>query len=115
MAPQRPCSQLVAVPPTSAQRTETWRVGTFPPTVTSPNPSWASDKHWAGGRGPLLYITGNCTQYFAIIYEGRESEKEHIFIFSVYFAVHLKLTQHGKSTVLQLESNISIDSKSHSY
>ena len=26
----------------------------------------------------LLYITGNCTQYFIITYKGKESEKEYI-------------------------------------
>ena len=81
---------------------------------------WVWDQHihsavYRINTNDLLYITGNWTQYFAVIYEGRESEKEHIFIFSVYFAVHLKLTQHGKSTVLQLESNICIDSKSHCF
>ena len=44
----------------------------------------------------LLYSTGNYTQYFAITYMGKESEKEPIYL-SIYlnhFALHLKLTQH---------------------
>ena len=44
----------------------------------------------------LLYSTGNYTQYFVITYKGKESEKEWI-----HFAVHLKLTQHCKSTILK--------------
>ena len=30
----------------------------------------------------LLYSTGNSTQYLEIIYNGKESEKEHIYIYS---------------------------------
>ena len=46
----------------------------------------------------LLYSTGNYTQYLVITYNGKESEKEFIYIY--YFAVHLKLTQCCKSTPL---------------
>ena len=61
----------------------------------------------------LLYSTGNYTQYLVITYKGKESEKEYmciyiyvclyIYIYLNHFAVHLKLTQHCKSTILQLK------------
>ena len=62
--------------------------------------------------------TGNYTQNFVITYKGKESEKGslslslslyiYIYIFFLnlnYLAVHLKLTQHCKSTLLQLKKN----------
>ena len=51
----------------------------------------------------LLYSTGNSTQYSLITYKGKESEKEQIYVYVKlnHFAVHLKLTQHCKSTILQ--------------
>ena len=48
----------------------------------------------------LLYSTGNSTQYSAIAYTGKESEKEwtYVYVQLIHFVVHLKLTQHCKST-----------------
>ena len=44
----------------------------------------------------LLYITGNYIQHPIITYNGKESEKEHIYIYTHrylnHFSVHLKLT-----------------------
>ena len=48
----------------------------------------------------LLYGTGNYTQYLITTYKGKESEKIQK---SIYKLSHLKLTQHGKSTILQLK------------
>ena len=52
------------------------------------------------------YNTGNYIQYLAITYNGKESETErmhttHTCIKLNHFSVHLKLTQHCKSTTLQ--------------
>ena len=43
----------------------------------------------------LLYSTGDSTEYSAITYMGKESEKEQIYVYIQlnHFAVHLKLTQ----------------------
>ena len=46
----------------------------------------------------LVYSTGNSTQYFIITYNGKESEKIYI---NKTDAIHLKLTQHCKLTILQ--------------
>ena len=54
----------------------------------------------------LLYSTGNYTQYFVITYKGRESKKIVMYVELNHFAVHLKLTQHCKSTILQLKNKI---------
>ena len=63
-------------------------------------------------RLPLLYIkqitnkdllnsARNHGQYFIIIYKGKEFEKIiHIYVYLNHFAVHSKLTQLCKSTVL---------------
>ena len=63
----------------------------------------------------LLYSTGNYIQYLIITYNGKEYEREYIYMriyICVYiyiymkpncFAVHLKLTQYCKSTILQLK------------
>ena len=50
-----------------------------------------------------LYSIGNSTQYSVMAYTGKESEKEWIYVYVQlnHFAVHLKLTQHCKSTILQ--------------
>ena len=50
----------------------------------------------------LLYSTGNCTQYF-VIYKGKEFEKECVENIQKlnHYAVHLKLTQYSKPTILQ--------------
>ena len=47
--------------------------------------------------------TKNGIKYFVIIYNEKESKKEYLFIYIHlnHFAVHLKLTQYCKSTVLQ--------------
>ena len=49
----------------------------------------------------LLYSTGNYTQYFVIVYKGKESGKEYICIYLNHTVVHMKLTQNSKSTILQ--------------
>ena len=51
----------------------------------------------------LLQSTGNSTQSSVMGYRGKESKKEWIYVYAqlIHFAVHLKLTQHCKSTVLQ--------------
>ena len=61
----------------------------------------------------LLYRTGSYIQYLVMTYSGKESEKEYVYIYlyiSLYiyikyrymnhFVVHLKLTQHCKSTTI---------------
>ena len=52
--------------------------------------------------------TGNYTQYFVITYKGKESEKEYIYI-CIYESLCCEtntwnLTQHSKSTILQLKN-----------
>ena len=49
----------------------------------------------------LLYSTGNYIQYPVINHNGKEYEKEHIYVELNHFAVQQKLTQHRKSTILQ--------------
>ena len=51
----------------------------------------------------LLYSTGNTTHYSVMAYMGKESKKEWIYVYVqlIHFTVHLKLTQHCKSTILQ--------------
>ena len=56
----------------------------------------------------LLYSTGNYIQYPVINRNGKEYENEYIYTYIYYiymnhFAVHQKLAQHCKSTVLQLK------------
>ena len=46
----------------------------------------------------LLYSTGNYSQYFLIVYKGKESGKEYICIYLNHTVVHMKLTQNSKST-----------------
>ena len=57
----------------------------------------------------LLYSTRTSAHYCIITYMGKESEKEwiHVYVELIHFAVHLTLTQHCKSTVLQykMETN----------
>ena len=73
----------------------------------------------------LLYSTGHYTQYFVITYKGKKSEIEfiYIYLYSLYLlmysfyklnscAVHLKLTKHCKSILLQLKENLG---KQHSF
>ena len=47
-----------------------------------------------------MYSTGNSTQYFVMAYRKR-IVKETVYVELIHFAVHLKLTQHCKSTILQ--------------
>ena len=54
----------------------------------------------------LLYSTGNCAQYSMINNNGKEYEKECVYIYIYilnHFAIQHKLTQHCKSTKLQLK------------
>ena len=56
----------------------------------------------------LLYNTAHI-QYLVITYNGKVSEKEYTYIYIYklhHFAVHLKLSQHCKSTILQLKKNM---------
>ena len=48
----------------------------------------------------ILYSTRSYIQYCVIVCDGKEPEKEYISYLN-HFAVHLKLTQHCKSTILQ--------------
>ena len=54
-----------------------------------------------------MYSTGNYIQYLVVNYNGKESKKIyryiHIYVYLNHFAVHLKLTQHCKSTILQFK------------
>ena len=55
-----------------------------------------------------MYSTGNYIQYLIINYNGKESEKEYIYIYiyihtHIYiynFAVHQKVIQYCKSSIL---------------
>ena len=49
-----------------------------------------------------MYSTGNCIQHPVINHNGKEYEKEYIYILN-HFVVHQKLTQHCKSTILQFK------------
>ena len=49
----------------------------------------------------LLYITGNCTQYPVINHNGKQHEKEHMYVSMNHSDRGRKLTQHSKSTILQ--------------
>ena len=60
----------------------------------------------------LLYSTGNYIQYLVVNNNGKESEKNidlnvysDTYMYLNHFAVHQKLTQHSKSTILQLKNN----------
>lgn len=57
----------------------------------------------------LLYSTGNYIQYLMVNHNGKEYFKKnvyiHIHIYLNHFAVQKNLTQHCKSTVLQLKKN----------
>ena len=52
------------------------------------------------GQQGLLYSTNNSTQYYVIIYVGKESEREWICVYVRMnnFAVQQKLSQSRKST-----------------
>ena len=45
-----------------------------------------------------MYSTRKCIQNLVITYNGKDSEKGGIY----HFAVYLRLTEHCKSTILQL-------------
>ena len=50
----------------------------------------------------LLYSTGNSIQYSVMAYMGKESKRvDRCICIKIHFAVHLKLTEHCKSTILQ--------------
>ena len=49
----------------------------------------------------LLYSTGNYIRYPVINHNGKEYEKEYMYVKLNHFAVQQKLTQHCKSTVVQ--------------
>ena len=57
-----------------------------------------------GGLACWLQRVGHnwVTELNWIIDNGKESEKEYIYIWLNHFVVHLKLTQHCKSTIVQL-------------
>ena len=50
----------------------------------------------------LVYSIGNYTQYFVIIHKGKYSVCVFVYIYIKpnHFAIHLKLLQHCKSTIL---------------
>ena len=70
--------------------------------------NWTTNKN-------LLYSTGNSTQYSVMTYMGKESGKEWIYVFvlQIRFAVHLKLRQHCKSTILQFKIFVEASSCRH--
>ena len=51
----------------------------------------------------LLYSTGNSAQSYVAGWMGEESGKEwiHVYVWLSHFAVHLKLSQHCSSAILQ--------------
>ena len=51
----------------------------------------------------LLYSTRNSTLYSVMAYMGKESKKEwiYVYVYVIHIAVHLELTQHYKSAILQ--------------
>ena len=51
----------------------------------------------------LLYSTGNYTQYFIIIYKGKESKKEYTYIYESLWCTPETNIQYCKSTVFQLK------------
>ena len=51
----------------------------------------------------LLYSTENYTQYPVMNHNGKEYEKEYICITASLLLSQQKLTQHCKSTILQLK------------
>ena len=48
-----------------------------------------------------LYSTGNYIQYPVINHNGKEYEKEYIYVKLNHFALQQKLMQYYKSTILQ--------------
>ena len=61
---------------------------------------------WINSKG-LLYSTGNYIQFPVINHNGKEYTyiciHTYTYIYLNYFAIHEKLTQHCKSTILQLK------------
>lgn len=53
------------------------------------------------GNEDLLHVTGKFTQYSVITSMGNVSEKEWIYVYLMYLAVHLKLTQLCEATTFQ--------------
>ena len=54
-------------------------------------------------QGPIAYSTANYIQDLVINSKGKESEKD-----LNHLAIHQKLTQHSKSTILQLKKKKSL-------
>ena len=61
------------------------------------------DKH----KAPL-YSTGNYIQYPVINHNGKEYEKEYIYIYLNHFAIYQKVAQHYKSVIFQLKRTTQI-------
>ena len=57
-------------------------------------------KEWINNK-VLLYSTGNYIQYPVIYPDGKDYDKECIYVELNRFAVQQQLTQHCKSTTLQ--------------
>ena len=57
-------------------------------------------REWINNK-VLLYSTENYIQYTMTNHNGKEYEKEYIYVKRNHFAVQQKLTQHYKSTILQ--------------
>ena len=55
-----------------------------------------------------VYNTGNYMQYPAINHNGKEYEREYVYIKLNHFAVHQKLKRHCKSTIFQFKKRIRI-------
>ena len=54
-----------------------------------------------------IYGTGNHIQYLVATYKGKDLKKNtYIYMIPNHFTVHLKLTQHCKSTILQLKTSL---------
>ena len=57
----------------------------------------------------LLYSTENSTQYSAITYMRKESEKEWIYIQLTHFAICLKLTEFCKLSIFHYKIKIKLN------
>ena len=75
---------------------------------------WGGGKDWEFGNSTgkllhtgwinnkaLLYGTRNYIQYPVLNHNGKEYEKEYIFVYLNHFAILQQLTQHCKPTILQ--------------
>ena len=60
----------------------------------------------------LLQSTGNYIQHLVVNYDEKEQKKDidkYVNIKPINFAVHLKLTQYCKSTILQLKKKKNLE------